>query len=106
MIERLRERMRWGHIPFFSLPDDSFSWDFGVEEQFGINVFIRRGDRIFRTYFLNGRCIEDIGPVWSFLDMTPLGRRAGKMFQAGAPKAIPTFGGVSTTTTARLPSPG
>lgn len=28
-----------------------------------------------RTYFLNGRGIEDIGPVWSFLDMTPLGRQ-------------------------------
>lgn len=75
MIELLRERVGWGHIPFFSLPDDGFSRDFGVEEQFGINVFIRRGDRIFRTYFLNGRGIEDIGPVWSLLDMTPLGRQ-------------------------------
>ncbi len=42
---------------------------------FGINVFVRRGERIFRTYFLNGRGIEEVGPVWSFLDMTPLGRQ-------------------------------
>ena len=74
-IERLRERMGWQHIPFYSLGDERFSRDFGVEEMFGINVFIRRGDRIFRSYFLNGRGIEDIGPVWSFLDMTLLGRQ-------------------------------
>ncbi|NGO56125.1 DUF899 family protein [Mesorhizobium camelthorni] len=74
-IESLRERMGWNHIPFYSLPDERFSRDFGVEELFGINVFIRRGERIFRTYFLNGRGIEEIGPVWSFLDMTLLGRQ-------------------------------
>jgi predicted dithiol-disulfide oxidoreductase (DUF899 family) len=74
-IESLRERMGWNHIPFYSLPDERFSRDFGVEELFGINVFIRRGERIFRSYFLNGRGIEEIGPVWSFLDMTLLGRQ-------------------------------
>ncbi|WP_457584513.1 DUF899 family protein [Ensifer canadensis] len=74
-IEGLQERMGWNHIPFYSLPDERFSRDFGVEELFGINVFIRRGERIFRTYFLNGRGIEEIGPVWSFLDMTLLGRQ-------------------------------
>jgi predicted dithiol-disulfide oxidoreductase (DUF899 family) len=74
-IERLRERMGWRHIPFYALPDERFSRDFDVEEMFGINVFIRRGEAIFRTYFLNGRGIEEIGPVWSFLDMTPLGRQ-------------------------------
>ncbi len=74
-IARLRARMGWQHIPFYSLPDDRFSRDFGVAEMFGINVFIRRDDRVFLTYFLNGRGIEEIGPVWSFLDMTPLGRQ-------------------------------
>jgi predicted dithiol-disulfide oxidoreductase (DUF899 family) len=74
-IARLRARMGWSHIPFYSLPDARFSRDFGVEEMFGINVFIRRGDRVFRSYFLNGRGIEDVGPLWSFLDMTPLGRQ-------------------------------
>jgi predicted dithiol-disulfide oxidoreductase (DUF899 family) len=65
-IESLRERMGWSHLPFYSLPDELFSRDFGVEELFGINVFIRRDERMFRTYFLNGRGIEEIGPVWSF----------------------------------------
>lgn len=74
-IERLRRRMGWEHLSFYSLPDERFSRDFGVEEMFGLNVFIRRGDDVFRTYFLNGRGIEEIGPVWSFLDLTPLGRQ-------------------------------
>ncbi|WKG06769.1 DUF899 family protein [Mycolicibacterium sp. HK-90] len=34
----------------------------------------RRG-RVYRSYFVNGRGIEEIGPVWSFLDITPLGRQ-------------------------------
>lgn len=74
-IERLRKRMGWSALKFYSLADDRFSRDFNVEDLFGINVFFRRGDRIFRSYFLNGRGIEEIGPVWSFLDMTPLGRQ-------------------------------
>jgi predicted dithiol-disulfide oxidoreductase (DUF899 family) len=74
-IERLRKRMGWGHIPFYSLPDDRFSKDFEVAEQFGLNVFIQCDGRVYRTYFLNARGIEDIGSTFSLLDLTPLGRQ-------------------------------
>jgi predicted dithiol-disulfide oxidoreductase (DUF899 family) len=73
-IAAYKRRMGWS-VPWVTLPDDRFSRDFDVETAFGINVFVRRDDRVFRTYFLNGRGIEAIGPVWSFLDMTPLGRQ-------------------------------
>jgi len=33
------------------------------------------GDRVFRTYFTSGRGVEQLGSVWSFLDLTPLGRQ-------------------------------
>jgi predicted dithiol-disulfide oxidoreductase (DUF899 family) len=72
-IERLRQRMGWT-IPWFTTTDD-FSEDFGVAEYFGLNVFLREGEEVFRTYFTGGRAAEAIGPVWSFLDMTPLGRQ-------------------------------
>ncbi len=39
------------------------------------NAFIRDGDRAFRTYFINGRGDEAMGTVWSYLDMTALGRQ-------------------------------
>ncbi|MGE2720128.1 DUF899 domain-containing protein [Mycolicibacterium celeriflavum] len=74
-IAHLTARMGWHHLPFFTLVGDDFSRDFGVEEMFGLNVFIRDRDRVYRTYFVNGRGIEEIGPVWSFLDITPLGRQ-------------------------------
>ena len=34
---------------------DGFSADFGVAEWHGTNVFLRDGDGIYRTYFLNER---------------------------------------------------
>jgi predicted dithiol-disulfide oxidoreductase (DUF899 family) len=72
-IQRLRKRMEWT-IPWFTTSDD-FSEDFGVDQYFGINVFIRDEDQVFRTYFMGGRGAETIGSVWSFLDLTPFGRQ-------------------------------
>ncbi len=72
-IGRLKERMDWT-IPWFTTTDD-FSEDFDVPEYFGLNVFLRDGDEIFRTYFTTSRAAEAIGPVWSFLDITALGRQ-------------------------------
>lgn len=74
-IAPLKSRMGWEHIPFFTLIGDDFSRDFGVEEYFGLNVFVSDGEGVYRSYFVNGRGIEEIGPVWSFLDITPLGRQ-------------------------------
>lgn len=73
-IERLKARMGWQHIPWFTLTDD-FDKDFGVDEWHGTNAFIRDGDRIFRTYFINNRGDEALGTTWSYLDMTALGRQ-------------------------------
>jgi predicted dithiol-disulfide oxidoreductase (DUF899 family) len=72
-IERFRTRMGW-EIPWYSTTDD-FSKDFDVPEYFGLNVFLRDKDQIFRTYFTTGRGVEALGSVWTFLDLTPLGRQ-------------------------------
>jgi predicted dithiol-disulfide oxidoreductase (DUF899 family) len=72
-IERLKARMGWVQIPWYTLTD-TFDADFGVGEWHGHNAFIHDGERIFRTYFINGRGDELMGPVWSYLDMTALGR--------------------------------
>nr|WP_090278380.1 DUF899 domain-containing protein [Mycolicibacterium komanii] len=89
-IAHLTARMGWQRLPFFSLVGDEFSRDFGVEEMFGLNVFVRDRDRVYRTYFVNGRGIEEIGPVWSFLDITPLGRQEHwQDVPPGRPKGAP-----------------
>jgi predicted dithiol-disulfide oxidoreductase (DUF899 family) len=73
-IARLKARMGWMRIPWYSITD-SFDADFGVSEWHGHNAFIRGGERIFRTYLINSRGDEAMGTVWSYLDMTALGRQ-------------------------------
>jgi predicted dithiol-disulfide oxidoreductase (DUF899 family) len=73
-IERVKERMGWQHIPWYTLTDD-FDADFGVDEWHGTNAFIRDGDDVFRTYFVNNRGDEALGDTWSYLDITALGRQ-------------------------------
>ena len=72
-IARLKARMGW-EIPWYTITD-SFDADFGVDEWHGHNAFIRDGERVFRTYFINVRGDEAMGTTWSYLDMTALGRQ-------------------------------
>lgn len=73
-LERAKARMGWQHIPWYSMTDD-FHVDFGCDDYHGTNAFIRDGDRVFRTYFINGRGDEAFVNTWNFLDMTALGRQ-------------------------------
>ena len=73
-IERWKARMGWEALPWYTLTDD-FDADFDVDEWHGTNVFFRDGDEIFRTYFVDGRGDEALGGLWSYLDITALGRQ-------------------------------
>jgi len=85
-IEAYRQRMGWT-IPWYSSFESDFNVDFGVGpetpqpdvyqdgETFGLSAFLRGGDAVFRTYFSTSRGVEALGSVWTFLDLTPLGRR-------------------------------
>ena len=72
-IERLKARMEW-KMPWYTITDE-FDKDFGVDEWHGTNAILRDGDTIYRTYFINTRGDEAMGSVWSYLDMTALGRQ-------------------------------
>jgi predicted dithiol-disulfide oxidoreductase (DUF899 family) len=74
-IARWKTRMGW-EIPWFTLTDD-FDADFDVDQWHGTNAFLRDGDRLFRTYFVNSRGDEAMGSTWSYLDLTALGRQEG-----------------------------
>jgi predicted dithiol-disulfide oxidoreductase (DUF899 family) len=85
-IEAYRKRMGWV-IPWYSSFESDFNVDFGVGpetsqegvyqdgESFGLSVFSREGDDVLRTYFTTHRGVEALGSVWTFLDLTPLGRQ-------------------------------
>jgi predicted dithiol-disulfide oxidoreductase (DUF899 family) len=73
-----RRRMGWD-IPWYSSAGSDFNRDLGITtdegDTFGLSVFLRDGDRVFRTYFTTARGVEALGSVWTFLDLTPLGRQ-------------------------------
>jgi predicted dithiol-disulfide oxidoreductase (DUF899 family) len=66
-------------LPWYSSADSDFNRDLGVTtdagETFALSVFYCDGERILRTYVTDGRGVEALGSVWTFLDLTPLGRR-------------------------------
>jgi predicted dithiol-disulfide oxidoreductase (DUF899 family) len=75
-IQGLKQRHGWDHIPWFTIPDESdFDTDFGVRDWHGTNAFIRDGDKIYRTYFVDARGDEQMGNTWNYLDVTALGRQ-------------------------------
>jgi predicted dithiol-disulfide oxidoreductase (DUF899 family) len=77
-IQPYKERMGWT-VPWFSSSGTDFNTDFGLSpdegETFGLSVFVRDGDAVFRSYFTAGRGVEALGSTWTFLDLTPLGRQ-------------------------------
>jgi predicted dithiol-disulfide oxidoreductase (DUF899 family) len=92
-IAAFKERMGWT-IPWYSSDGSDFNVDFGVTtdrgETFGLSVFLRAGDDVYRTYFTNRRGVEALGSVWSFLDLTPLGRQeTWEDSPAGYPRTPP-----------------
>jgi predicted dithiol-disulfide oxidoreductase (DUF899 family) len=85
-ISAYRKRMGW-KVPWVSSFGTDFSHDFGLGpkqpqpdqdqdgEMFGLSVFVHDGAEVSRTYFTQHRGVETLGPVWTLLDLTPLGRQ-------------------------------
>jgi predicted dithiol-disulfide oxidoreductase (DUF899 family) len=63
-IEAYRKRMGWA-LPWVSSRASDFNRDFGLTteggESFGLSVFLRAGDEVYRTYFTTGRGVEALG---------------------------------------------
>lgn len=84
---RYQARMGWRHPTWYSSYGSDFNQDMGVTschcdapdtdrgERHGISVFLRDGERVFRTYFSGKRGVEYLGSLWSYLDLTPYGRQ-------------------------------
>jgi predicted dithiol-disulfide oxidoreductase (DUF899 family) len=73
-----RARMGWT-LPWYSSHGSDFNDDFEAtvdgEEQHGVSVFLRQGDRVFQTYATGRRGVEHLGSHWTYLDLTPYGRQ-------------------------------
>jgi predicted dithiol-disulfide oxidoreductase (DUF899 family) len=77
-IERYQRRMGWT-FPWYSSAGSDFNVDFGRTtpkgERAGLSVFLSDAGDVYRSYFTSNRGLEEIGPVWTFLDRTPYGRQ-------------------------------
>jgi predicted dithiol-disulfide oxidoreductase (DUF899 family) len=73
-IERFKRRMGWS-IPWYTPIGEDFQIARGTTEYFSLDVFLRDGERVFLTYATRGRGVEALGSVWTFLDLTALGRQ-------------------------------
>lgn len=68
------QRMGWTDLPWYTIRSASFTEDFGATQWFALNVFLRDGDTVYRTYFLqNGTMVSHIGSVNSLAALTPYG---------------------------------
>jgi predicted dithiol-disulfide oxidoreductase (DUF899 family) len=70
-----------------------FSTTFGVDEWFGFTVFLRDGNDVYRTYFLqHGAMVQWIGSIWSVWSLTPYGGQSDdEELPEGWPRAPQLF---------------
>jgi predicted dithiol-disulfide oxidoreductase (DUF899 family) len=89
-IEAYKARMGWT-LPFVSSHGTSFADDCGAR-YFMLNMFLRDGDDVFRTYSTTARGVDRILFVNNILDLAPYGRQEDwEDSPAGWPQH-PTYG--------------
>jgi predicted dithiol-disulfide oxidoreductase (DUF899 family) len=91
-IEAYKARMGWT-VPFVSSHGTSFAADCGADDGFALNVFLRDGTEVYRTYSTTARGVDRVMFVHNILDLCPYGRQQDwEDSPAGWPQE-PTYGG-------------
>jgi predicted dithiol-disulfide oxidoreductase (DUF899 family) len=70
---RYRDFMGWD-VPWYSAQDSADTLLAG-RGPFLLACYLRRGDRVFETYWTTGRGVEVMAPTYGLLDMTVYGRQ-------------------------------
>ena len=73
-IEAHKARMGWT-LPFVSSRGTTFSDDCGVGGGFMLNVFLRDGADVYRTYSTTARGVDRLVFAHNILDLSPYGRQ-------------------------------
>ncbi|WP_230208162.1 DUF899 family protein [Microlunatus sp. Gsoil 973] len=70
--EKVGNRMEW-----YSTADSPFGADVDAPPGggFGVNVFLRDGEDVYRTWHTNGRGTEQLSFAFGLIDLLPYGRR-------------------------------
>ncbi|MCP3801196.1 DUF899 domain-containing protein [Allokutzneria sp. A3M-2-11 16] len=73
-ISLVRKRFGWT-TPWYSAFGSTFYDDLELGGGFGVSVFLRDGDEIFRSYYTSGRGVDRLRMDFNLLDLTPYGRQ-------------------------------
>jgi len=73
-IEPYKAKMGWT-MPFVSSHGTPFTEDCGTGPGFGLSVFLRDGDDVYRTYATSARGVDRLLFINNILDLLPFGRQ-------------------------------
>jgi predicted dithiol-disulfide oxidoreductase (DUF899 family) len=76
--EALAYKRRTGNkMTWYSTANSPFGTDVGAPpgEGFAVNVFLRDGDTVYRTWHTNGRGTEQLSHTFALIDLLPYGRQ-------------------------------
>jgi len=62
-------------VPFYSSHGTDFDTDCGLDGGFGLNVFVRDGDDVFRSSLTTARGVDRLRADFNLLDLTLYGRQ-------------------------------
>jgi hypothetical protein len=95
-IKPYQERRGWTG-PWFSMYGNDFTVDCGAGEGFGVSVFRRDDDNVYRSRYTTGRGVDSLVGTLRYLDLTPLGRQGNNHVDVEPARLAP--GGACTTRT-------
>ena len=101
--DKVGNRMEW-----YSTADSPFGTDMGAPPGagFAVNVFIRDGDTVYRTWHSDGRGTEQLSQTFPLIDLLPWGRQEGwQDSPEGWPQGDPGDGWFMSWDIARLYGP-
>ncbi|MFE1951081.1 DUF899 family protein [Streptomyces sp. NPDC059524] len=76
--EALAYRRKVGNkMPWYSTANSPFGSDVGAPPDggFAVNVFLRDGDKVYRTWHTGGRGVEQLSHLFALADVLPYGRQ-------------------------------
>lgn len=91
---RVGNRMDW-----YSTANSSFGADVGAPPggAFAVNVFLRDGDTVYRTWHTDGRGVEQLAYTFALIDLLPYGRQEEWQDSPEGWPQSPTYSGWSSS---------